>query len=122
MTTAISVYPPGPKNRPLWGNLWVFRRDPLSFLRELSQYGNIVYFRLGPQSAYLMNHPEPVKEVLVNRAASFIKGRALQRSKRLLGEGLLTSEADFHKRQRRLVQPAFHRQRIGGYADSMVAL
>ena len=69
----------------------------------------------------LLNHPDYVEDVLVTRARLFKKGRALERAKRLLGEGLLTSEADLHRRQRRLAQPAFHKQRIAAYADTMVA-
>lgn len=112
--------PPGPRKKPLWGDLWDFRKDPLKFLTQLRSYGDIVFFRLGNQDIYLMNHPDYVKEILVNQARNFHKGRGLQRAKRLLGEGLLTSEGDFHKRQRRLVQPAFHRQRIVNYAKVMI--
>jgi len=61
-----------------------------------------------------------VRDVLITHHARFMKGRALQRAKRLLGEGLLTSEGDFWRRQRRLAQPAFHRQRINSYAETMV--
>ncbi len=112
--------PPGPRKKPLWGDLWNFRRDPIKFLTEAGSYGDIVFLKLGNQDIYLLNHPDFIKEVLVNQPRSFHKGRGLQRSKRLLGEGLLTSEEDFHKRQRRLVQPAFHRQRIANYAKVMV--
>jgi len=112
--------PPGPRKKPLWGDLWDFRRDPIKFLTVAKSYGDIVFLRLGNQDIYLLNHPDFIKEVLVNQPRNFHKGRGLQRSKRLLGEGLLTSEEDFHKRQRRLVQPAFHRQRIANYAKVMV--
>ncbi|HEX8117997.1 MAG TPA: cytochrome P450, partial [Pyrinomonadaceae bacterium] len=61
-----------------------------------------------------------IKDVLVTHNASFMKGRGLQRAKRLLGEGLLTSEPPLHRRQRRLAQPAFHKQRINAYASLMV--
>jgi cytochrome P450 len=115
-------YPPSPKHRSiLGGHLFQFRRDPLGFLeRNARDLGDIFYFRVGPQHAYFLNHPDYIKDVLVTNQAAFMKGRALQRSKRLLGEGLLTSEGDFHRRQRRLAQPAFHRQRIAGYGDVMV--
>lgn len=112
--------PPGPKRRPLWGDLWAFRRDPIKFLTEVKRYGDVVYFHLGPQGVYLFSHPDYVKEIFVNQPRNFYKGRGLQRSKKLLGEGLLTSEEEVHKRQRRLVQPAFHRQRIATYAKVMV--
>jgi cytochrome P450 len=98
-----------------------FRRDPLKFLLGLArEYGDVAQFRLGPQRAFLLNHPDYVRDVLVTHHDHFIKGRALQRSKRLLGEGLLTSEGEFHRRQRRLAQPAFHRQRMNAYGAVMV--
>lgn len=69
--------------------------------------------------AYLLNHPDLARDMLVTSNSKFVKGRALQRAKLLLGEGLLTSEGDFHLRQRRMIQPAFHRDRIAGYARTM---
>ncbi len=83
------------------------------------QYGDLPYFRLGPYHAYLVNHPDYVRDVLVSNQANFTKSRALQRARILLGEGLLTSEGQFHLRQRRLVQPAFHRDRLAAYAAVM---
>jgi cytochrome P450 len=97
-----------------------FRRDPVAFMQRLTRdYGDITYFKMGPQDVYFLNHPDYIKDVLVSHHQNFIKGRALQRSKRLLGEGLLTSEGEFHRRQRRLAQPAFHRQRINSYGAVM---
>jgi cytochrome P450 len=112
--------PRGPKNPPLIGNLPVFRRNPVKFLsRMASTYGDMAYFRLGPVHAYFFNHPEFVRDILVTRQGNFIKSRMLQRARVLLGEGLLTSEGQFHLRQRRMVQPAFHRGRLAGYAAVM---
>jgi cytochrome P450 len=112
--------PPGPKRKLLGGNFLAFRRDPLSYLQSLArEHGDIVFFRMGPQDVFFLNHPDYVKDVLVTHNQKFKKGRALQKSKRLLGEGLLTSEGDFHRRQRRLAQPAFHRQRVASYAALM---
>lgn len=117
---SVSLRPPGPHPRWPGINYFSLRRDMLSFLERATQeHGDIVYFKMGPQDVYFLNHPDYIKDVLVTRQQNFIKGRALQRSKRLLGEGLLTSEGSFHTRQRRLAQPAFHRQRIGSYADVM---
>jgi len=97
-----------------------FRRDPLGFLTRLArEYGDVSQFRVGPIRMFLLNHPDHVRDVLVTHHEKFHKGRALQRSKRLLGEGLLTSEGAHHRRQRRLAQPAFHRQRLGAYAAVM---
>jgi cytochrome P450 len=115
-----AVRPPGPKNPPIIGNLYAFRSDPLGFLGNATrEYGDLVYFKVARQHMYVVNHPDYVREILVNNQANFIKSRALQRAKILLGEGLLTSEGQHHLRQRRLVQPAFHRERLAGYAAAM---
>lgn len=114
-------HPPGPKGIPIVGSLFGLRRNPLKFLMGLAQeYGDLVRFQVGPQEVYLINQPDYIKDVLVTHHRNFTKSRALQMAKRFLGEGLLTSEDEFHRRQRRLVQPAFHRQRIGSYANIMV--
>ncbi len=112
---------PGPKRRFPVTIFLSLRRDPLGFLTQLSRdYGDIAHFRIGPQHVVLLNHPEMIKDVLVTQSHKFAKGRGLQLAKRLLGEGLLTSEGEFHRRQRRLAQPAFHRQRILSHAKMMV--
>ena len=112
--------PPSLKRKFPGANFIAFRRDPLGFLQAAAhEHGDIVYFKIGPQNVYFLNHPDHVKDVLVTHNQNFIKGRALQRSKRLLGEGLLTSEGEFHRRQRRLAQPAFHKQRIASYGVMM---
>src|ERR1044072_1142762 len=113
---------PGPKGFWPVGHVVQFRRDPLALLTRVArEYGDVARFLAATQTVYLLNHPDHVREVLVTHQARFKKGRALQRAKRLLGEGLLTSEGDFWRRQRRLAQPAFHRQRINSYAETMVA-
>lgn len=102
------------------GGLIPFRRDPLSFLRSLAlAHGDVVRFRLGPREVYLLNDPELIREVLVAQDRKFSKGPGLRVAERLLGKGLLTSEGDFHRRQRRLAQPAFHRPRIAAYGQVM---
>jgi cytochrome P450 len=112
--------PPGPKNRPLVGQLPAFRRDAPGFLLHTArQFGDVAFFRLGPRQIYLLNHPDLIKDVLVTRQHDFMKSHMLQRAKTLLGEGLLTSEPPLHTRQRRLAQPAFHRQRLAAYARTM---
>src|SRR5262245_53512299 len=114
------AYPPGPKRVVPFSGLITYRRGPLPYFQNLAkQYGDIAYFKIGPQEAYFLNHPDLIKDLLVTNNQNFMKGLVLQRAKRILGEGLLTSEADFHRRQRRLSQPAFHRQRIASYAEVM---
>jgi cytochrome P450 len=120
-TSAAAILPPGPKPIVPGANLFAIRRDPIGFLMKLaSEYGDLAYFKLGPQPVFLVNNPDYIRDALVTHNKSFMKGEGLQRAKRLLGEGLLTSEGEFHLRQRRLAQPAFHRQRIAGYARTMV--
>ena len=115
-----SQLPPGPRSSVPLAVLFAYRRGALPFFQNLAQqYGDISYFRLGPQQAFFLNHPDHIKDVLVTNHQNFMKGLALQRAKRLLGEGLLTSEGSFHRRQRRLAQPAFHRARIASYANVM---
>src|SRR6185436_17671161 len=114
------TFPPGPKRKPLIGHLMEFRRDPVKFLMNSARdYGDIAYLKFGPQGIYLFNNPDYVKDVLVTNNRNFVKSRGLEMAKKFLGEGLLTSEGEFHRRQRRLAQPAFHRQRINAYAEVM---
>ncbi len=116
----LPTHPPGPRQGIPFSSLFVYRRGPLVFFQKLAaEYGDISYFRFGPQQAFFLNHPDLIRDVLVTRHQSFIKGLALQRAKRLLGEGLLTSEGEFHRRQKRLSQPAFHRARVASYATTM---
>ena len=113
-------FPPGPKPRYPFDFLLRFRRDILAFIVSIArEYGDLAYLRVGPVHLYMLNAPEEIKHVLVTHHKNFIKSRGLQFARRLLGEGLLTSEGEFHLRQRRLVQPAFHRQRIDAYGRTM---
>ncbi|MFN0111367.1 MAG: cytochrome P450 [Blastocatellia bacterium] len=120
-TTVPTTLPPGPKSLIPALNFIRLRRNPIKFLTGLAEeYGDVVYFKLGPQPVILLNNPDLIRDVLITHNKQFMKGEGLQRAKRLLGEGLLTSEGEFHLRQRRLAQPAFHRQRIAGYATTMI--
>jgi cytochrome P450 len=115
------MFPPGPKNRFPGANLRAMQYDPLAFLTRLArEHGDTAHFRIARTHLFFFAHPELVRDVLVTRNASFMKGLALQRTKVVLGEGLLTSEGELHKRQRRLAQPAFHRERIQRYGEEMV--
>jgi cytochrome P450 len=121
-SSATRVFPPGPK--PTFFNTIVYRpgRDPLAFFSNLAQqYGDLAYMRMAGEHLFLASNPAVIRDVLVTHNQNFHKSRGLERIKILLGEGLLTSEDAFHLRQRRLMQPAFHRQRIAAYASTMVA-
>jgi cytochrome P450 len=110
----------GPAGLPLVGSLFAIRRDSVAFLaRAAGEYGDSVRFRVGRHPVFFFLHPDQVKDVLVTHQHAFKKGRGLQWAKHFLGEGLLTSEGEFHTRQRRLSQPAFHRQRIQSYGRVM---
>ena len=112
--------PPGPRDLPLIGQLPAFGRNgPEFLLRTAREYGDIVCFNLGPKRVYVLTHPDLIKEVLVTRQHDFAKSRMLQRAKMLLGDGLLTSEPPLHTRQRRLVQPVFHTDRLAAYGRVM---
>ena len=99
--------------------LLAFRRDPIAYLRAAARYGDVVRLPITRQPMFLVNHPDLIKDIFVTHQKQFKKGRGLERAKKLLGEGLLTSEDPYHRRQRRLIQPAFHRQRIAAYAAQM---
>jgi cytochrome P450 len=85
----------------------------------MARHGDVTQTRIGPQKLVLLNHPDDIRRVLVTEQRKFTKGRALDRTKLLLGTGLLTSEGEFHLRQRRLVQPGLHRERLMGYGKVM---
>jgi cytochrome P450 len=111
--------PPSVKAGIFGGHFLKFRRDPTGFLANLAKLGDVTFVKLGGKPAYFLNHPDLIRDLLGTSNAKFIKGRALQRSKKLLGEGLLTSEGETHLRQRRMIQPAFHREKIITYAGVM---
>lgn len=114
---------PGPRSRGLGGSLPDFRRDKIGFLmRVLHDHGPVVRFRFGPKTIHLLWHPDHVKQVLGDGYLNFEKAsRGFNKLKLLLGNGLVTSDGSFWQRQRRIAQPAFHHQRIGGFADTMTA-
>jgi cytochrome P450 len=112
---------PGPK--PSLIDAFVYRpgRDPLVFFTGLArEYGDVVHYRMAGERVFLISDPQYIKDILVTQNRNFTKSRGLERTKRILGNGLLTSEGAFHLRQRRLMQPAFHRDRIAGYGRTMV--
>jgi cytochrome P450 len=95
--------------------------DPTGVLADLhDRHGDLVHFRIGPQHVYVILRADLIRAVLVTHQKAFKKGPGFERARVVLGNGLLTSEGDFHLRQRRMLQPAFHRRRVTGYAGIMV--
>jgi cytochrome P450 len=116
--------PPGPRGLPLVGMAFYLRRNPLEGLRQLARdYGDIVRFQVMRQERILLNHPDWINQVLVLQHNKFHKSELTRRiTARMLGQGLLISEGEFWRRQRRLAQPAFHRARVNDYAATMLEI
>ncbi len=113
--------PPGPRLSLLDQLLYRPGRNPLVFFPLLARtYGDLVSFRMGGETVVFVNHPDYVRDIFVTNHRNVTKGRGLESAKRLLGQGLLTSEDPVHLRQRRLMQPAFHRDRVAAYGSTMV--
>lgn len=120
---AAALIPQGPKGNFLLGVMPEFNRDSLAFLERLARdYGDVVRTRFFYVPAYFLYHPDHIEYVLATNNRNFIKPLSFRTPffNRLVGNGLLTSEGEFWRRQRRLAQPAFHRERISAYARIMV--
>ena len=105
---------------PILGMLPAVRRDPTGvFLKAARRFGDVVYFKIGPRRGYLITNPADIRHVLQDNARNYHKSPLYQKLRMSIGNGLLTSEDDFWLRQRRIAQPAFHRQKIAGLAGVM---
>jgi cytochrome P450 len=101
---------------------WVNFGEPIPLFEHLhTVFGKIAHYRFLGTTIVFINEPEWINEILVNQAGSFVRERTLKRMKILLGEGLITSDDPIHMQQRRIAAPAFHRQRIVGYAEQIVS-
>lgn len=107
---------------PLPYGPWVaFLRDPLGFqTRAREQFGDVFRFRIGPVVVHFLYHPDHVRHVLAEHPKNYLRGWQYRLMGRLFGQSLTVSEGPFWLRQRRLAQPAFHRQRLSEYAGVMV--
>lgn len=103
----------------LTGVLEERRRDPIGFFTRVAELGDVSRFRVVNTHVYGMNHPDAVKHVLVDNAQNYWKGSFAQFLKPLLGQGLLLADGEFWKRNRRIVQPAFHREALGRMVEGM---
>jgi cytochrome P450 len=119
MTVSSRSVPTAPGRLPLLGHALSLCRRPLDFIQSLSPVGGIVRVYLGTWPIYFLTDPALVHQVLVTERNSFRKGRFYERARPMAGDGLITSNGELHRRQRRLIQPVFHPSRIGGYAETM---
>lgn len=114
--------PPGPRGLPLIGNTIGYLRDPLgTFTGAARHYGDIARLRLGPLTCYLVSRPEWIEQVLKSEHEKYVKDELTRDLAPLVGNGLLLSEGDFWRRQRKLSQPAFSMREVEGYGREMVA-
>lgn len=115
------VSPPTLPGLPVLGSLLDMRRDAIGLFMKAATLGDVVHLHFPTQEAVLLNHPDHIRRVLVDEYRSFGKQTRGYNALRLgLGNGLVTSEGDFWRRQRRIAQPAFHRRKIAGFAETMV--
>jgi cytochrome P450 len=113
--------PPGPKGLPIFGSVFEPRGDTVGYLTKCArEYGDVVFFRFLGVPACFVNRPEFIESVLVTQSNNFVKSKDYRAMRRVLGNGLLLSEGEFWRRQRKLIQPAFHQARIAAYAEIMV--
>jgi cytochrome P450 len=113
-------FPPGPSSIIPGKIIRQFARDPISTLTKIAdEYGDISHFKLGRQHVYLINNPDYIERILIYDHSNFKKGQRLQTAKRVVGEGLVTSEGEFHKKQRKLIQPLFLPKKISSYGAIM---
>ncbi|MGW1080827.1 cytochrome P450 [Kitasatospora sp. NPDC002522] len=118
MAAATRKVPPGPPRTAALGLLRKLAGDRLALMRLAgAEYGDAVKIDIGPKTLYFFNHPDHAKHVLADNAANYHKGIGLIQARRALGNGLLTSEGELWRKQRRLIQPAFQHKRIVQQAD-----
>ncbi len=111
---------PGPKGHFLLGSLSEIRSDRIRFINRLVKtYGNVVRFRMGPKVLHLISHPDDIKHVLLTNHQNYVKGLGLTHAKPLLGNGLLTSEGMDWSHQRKLIVPAFHKEKMNSFFETM---
>src|ERR1043166_9241346 len=114
--------PPGPKGHFILGVMREFNNDTLGFIERCRTFGDVVRTRFLYVHAYFLYNPSDIEMLLTSNARIFRKAKSLRSPffARLVGNGLVTSEGDFWRGQRRLAHPAFHRQRISSYGSLMV--
>jgi cytochrome P450 len=111
---------PRARGVPLLGSVPYLARDPFGFcMRAAAEGDGLVRLDAGPVRAYLVSHPDYVRQVLVGNAGNYVKGKMMDGIRLAMGNGLFVSDGDFWRRQRRLMQPAFHAQQIGRMSEAI---
>jgi cytochrome P450 len=119
--SATIMYPPGPSSTLSVKLLHELIDDPLKTLSNIAKkYGEIAHFKIGSRHVYLINNPEYIEKILIYNHQNFKKGKRLQTAKKLLGEGLVTSEGKKHENQRKIIQPLFLPKKITLYGKIMI--
>ncbi|MFD0265281.1 cytochrome P450 [Streptomyces sp. NPDC127106] len=111
--------PAAPGRLPLLGHALQLWRQPIPFLESLRDHGEVVRIDIGTWPVHVLTTPEHVHSVLVQQAQRFGRGRIFDRLRPVFGNGIVTTDGDFHRGQRRMIQPAFHRNHITEYAEAM---
>ncbi|MEV7008608.1 cytochrome P450 [Streptosporangium sp. NPDC051022] len=112
--------PPGPPRRAAMGLFVKLTRDRLALMTSAAaRYGDAVRISLGPKTLYFFNHPDHAKHVLADNSGNYHKGIGLVQARRALGDGLLTSEGELWRKQRRMIQPVFQHRRIAQQAGAV---
>ena len=112
--------PPGPRGWPLLGMMPALRRDATGVYMDAAlRYGDVAFMKIATRRGYLITNPHDIRHVLQDNARNYHKGPLYERLRIPLGDGLVTSEDAYWLRQRRIAQPAFHRERIAALASLM---
>ena len=112
--------PPGPTGLPLLGVMSALKRDPIGVYMDAAlRFGDVSYIKVGPRNGYLVTDPHDIRHVLQDNARNYHKGPLYKKLEAALGKSLVTSEDAYWLRQRRIAQPAFHRDRIAAMASVM---
>ncbi|KVE28249.1 cytochrome [Burkholderia singularis] len=111
---------PGPRGSLMMGNLAEYKRNPITMLLRLQQqYGDVVRNRLGPFVTHALAHPDYVQYVLQENHRNYVRGRFYDNFKKFFGDGILTTDGDFWRRHRRVVQPLFHKKQVESHAAAV---
>jgi cytochrome P450 len=113
--------PTAPGRLPVIGHMWPLTRNPFNFFESLRDSGEIVKFYIGSRPIYYLTTARLAHEVLVTEARAYGKGIVYEAVHPLSGNGLLASGRELHRRQRRLIQPLFHKKMIQSYAETMTS-